>query len=176
MEDEVTMVIFKAKLWSFPDVNDAFRRLQVLLSLKAVKHVEGDEHEQHHDLQDVLDDVHGVDDAGTLKAHADFVPSPLSGNCLRVGFGVPNVLRQVWIFPVQGLLNYGAIKPFNLPRHPWDLKQHLLNENDGGCLEKEDEGQILHEEGEGGLGTALRNINMEVEGKVLVQPGGSLQS
>ena len=77
MEDEVT-VIFKAKLWSFPDVNDAFGRLQVLLSLKAVKHVEGDKHEEHHDLQDVLDDVHGVDDTGTLEAHANLVPSPLS--------------------------------------------------------------------------------------------------
>ena len=160
MEDKMTLSL-KAKLWSFSDVNNALRRLQVLLSLKATKHIERDEHKEHHDLQDVLDNVHGVDDVGTLEAHADLVPSPLSRNCLRVGLSVPNILRQVWVFPVQRLLNYGPIKPFNLPRHPWDLKQHFLDENYGGCLEKEDEGQILHEQGEGGLGTALGNMEGE---------------
>ena len=83
-EDKMTLVL-KAKLWSFANVDDAFRRIQVLLSLKAVQYIEGDEGEEDYNLQDVLDDVHRVDDVRALETHAHLVSSSLSGYCFRVG-------------------------------------------------------------------------------------------
>ena len=131
-------LILKAKLWSFANINNAFRRIQILLSLKAVQYIEGDEGEEDNSLQDVLDDVHRVDAVRALETHAHLVSSPLSGYRLRVGFRVPNILRQVWILSIQGLFNDGSIKALDLAGHPGDLEQHFLDEDDGGGLREED--------------------------------------
>ena len=174
-------LVLKAKLWSFANINNAFRRIQVLLSLKAMQYIERDEGEEDNNLQDVLDDVHRVDDVRALETHAHLVSSSLPGYRLRVGLRVPNILRQVWILSIQGLLDNGSIKALDLAGHPGDLEQHLLDENDGGglqeedgddeddegdddvddgsCLQEEDEGKVLHEQGEGLLCTALAKMD-----------------
>ena len=137
MKDKMTLIL-KAKLWSFANINNAFRRIQVRLSLKAVQYIERDEGEEDNNLQDVLDDVHRVDDVRALETHAHLVSSSLSGYCLRVGLRVPNILRQIWILSIQGLFNDGSIKALDLAGHPGDLEQHLLDEDDGGGLREED--------------------------------------
>ena len=129
--------------------------VEALLSVQAQNYVEGDEDEEEDDLNDVLDDVHRVDDVRPLQPHADLISLPPSGDRLRVGFVVKDVLGHVGVLPEKGLLDDRTIEALNLARDSRKLGEHLLNEDDDDSLQKKDEGQVLQELCECSLGADL---------------------
>ena len=77
-----------------------------------------------------------MNDAGPLQTHAHLVAAPPAGDGLHVGLVVLNILSHVGILPEQRLLDDGAVEPLDLPRHPRELDQELLDQDDGDGLDR----------------------------------------